>query len=168
MDLWSDAPFFASRKALLIGNYTWSKSKIEVGANDTTAVFGTVVQPASNFFRDGSQLTGQSEHLANIQLGLEDSANLSQQTLLISYASDRVTSRGAAGLPDILESPGVTIDFVARQGANLFGQDVEFKFEARNLLRRDYREFQEREGNKVYFNRYDSGVKFSFSVSTSF
>jgi outer membrane receptor protein involved in Fe transport len=168
MDLWSDAPFFASRRALLIGNYTWSQSKIEVGAGDTTNVFGTVTQPASNFFRDGTPLTGQSEHLANIQIGLEDSATLSQQTLLISYASDRVTSRGAAGLPDIYESPGVSLDFVARQGATLFGQDVEFKFEARNLLRRDYREFQEREGNKVYFNRYDSGVKLSFSVSTSF
>ena len=168
LDLWSDAEFFASRKAVLIGNYTWSKSKIKVGAGDTTNVFGTVTQPASNFFRDGTPLTGQSAHLVNLQLGLEDSATLSQQTLLVSYASDRVTSRGAAGLPDIYESPGVTIDFVARQGLQVFGRDLEFKFEARNLLRRDYREFQERDGNRVYFNRYDAGAKFSFSVSTSF
>ena len=168
MDLWSEAPLFASRKAVLIGNYTWSKSRIKVGAGDTTSVFGTAVQPAGNFFRDGSQLTGQSEHLVNIQLGLEDSESLSQQTLLIAYASDRVTSRGAAGLPDIYESPGVSLDFVARQGAKLFRQDVEFKFEARNLLRRDYREYQNRGGNTVYFNRYDVGTKLSFSVSTSF
>ncbi len=168
MDLWSESPFFASRRGVLIGNYTWSKSKIEVGANDTTAVFGTVVQPARNFFIDGAPLTGQSEHLANIQIGLEDSASLSQQTLLISYSSDRVTSRGAGGAPDVLESPGVSIDFVARQGANLFGQDVEFKFEARNLLGRDYREFQGSGSNIVYYNRYERGTKFSFSVSTSF
>ena len=168
MDRWFDMPAFASRRAVLIGNYTWSKSKITVGTGDTTNVFGTVTQPAGNFFVDGSALTGQSEHLANIQLGLEDSASLSQQTFLISYSSDRVTSRGAAGLPDILESPGLSVDFVARQGAQIFGQELEFKFEARNLLRRDYREFQQRGGNRAYFNRYDAGTKLSFSVSTSF
>jgi len=168
MDLCSDAKFFASRKAVLIGSYTWSKSKIKVGAGDTTNVFGTVTQLAKNFFIDGTPLTGQSEHLVNVQLGMEDSETLSQQTLLISYASDRVTSRGAAGLPDIYESPGVSVDFVARQGLQLFGQDLEFKFEARNLLRTKYKEFQERDGNQVFFNRHDLGSKFSFSVSTSF
>ena len=165
---WSQADFFASRKMVLIGNYTWSKSKIKVGAADTTSVFGTVIQPAKNFFIDGTPLTGQSEHLVNVQLGMEDSATLSQQTLLVSYASDRVTSRGAAGLPDIYESPGVSVDFVARQNWQLFGRDLEFKFEARNLLRTQYKEFQERDGNQVFFNRHDLGSKFSFSVSTSF
>jgi hypothetical protein len=131
-------------------------------------VFGTVTQPASNFFRDGAALTGQSEHLANIQIGLEDEESLSQQTLLISYASDRVTSRGAAGLPDIYESPGFSVDFVARQGFEFMGKEMEFKFEARNLLRRDYREFQERGPNRIYFNRYDQGVKLSASISASF
>lgn len=164
----SKATFFATRRAVVIGNYTWSKSSISVKAGDQTSVFGTAVQPASNFFQDGVPLAGQAKHLANLQLGLEDSASLSQQTLLINYSSDRVTSRGAAGLPDILESPGVTIDFVARQGVTLFGRDLELKFEARNLLQRDYREFQERAGNKVYFNRYDVGVKWSASFSTSF
>lgn len=168
MDVWSQADFFASRKMVLIGNYTWSKSKIKVGAADTTSVFGTVIQPAKNFFIDGTPLTGQSEHLVNVQLGMEDSETLSQQTLLISYASDRVTSRGAAGLPDIYESPGVSVDFVARQGWQLFGQDLEFKFEARNLLRTQYKEFQARDGNQVFFNRHDLGSKFSFSVSASF
>lgn len=160
--------FFATRSAILIGNYTWSKSKIRVAANDQTRVFGTVVQPASNFFTDGVALTGQAQHLANVQIGLEDSASLSQQTLLLAYSSDRVTSRGAAGLPDIFESPGVTVDFVARQGIRIFGRDLELKFEARNLLQRDYREFQQRGGNRVYFNRYDVGVKWGASVSTSF
>jgi outer membrane receptor protein involved in Fe transport len=168
MDAFSDAEFFANRRAVLIGNYTWSDSKIEIKAGDTAALFGSAIQAASNFFTDGAPLTGQSQHLANLQIGLEDSASLSQQTLLISYASDRVTGRGAGGLPDVIESPGVSVDFVARQGLEFFGQEVEFKFEARNLLRRDYRESQERGGNRVYFNRYDAGVKFSFSVSTSF
>lgn len=168
LDLVFDSPFFASRRAVLIGNYTWSESKIEVRPGDTTAVFGTVVQPASNFFVDGSPLTGQSDHLVNVQLGFEDRESLSQQTLLISYASDRAFSRGAAGLPDVVESPGINIDFVVRQGLTLFGQDLELKFEARNLLRTRYEEFQRRGANTVYFNRYDTGVKLSASVSASF
>ena len=164
----SDSDFLASRRLVLIGNYTWSKSELSVKDGDTTDVFGTVTQPASNFFRDGAPLTGQSEHLANLQIGLEDEDSLSQQTLLISYASDRVTSRGAAGLPDIYESPGVSVDFVARQGFQFLGKDMEFKFEARNLLRRDYREYQERGPNRIYFNRYDVGVKISASITASF
>jgi hypothetical protein len=88
--------FFASRRAVLIGNYTFAQSEIKVSAGDTTEVFGTVTQPASHFFVDGTALTGQSDHLVNLQIGLADTGRLSQQTLLLSYASDRVTSRGAA------------------------------------------------------------------------
>jgi len=168
MDLVFESSFFASRRGVLIGNYTWSDSKIEVGSGDTVSVFGTATQPASNFFVDGAPLTGQSNHLVNLQIGLEDRESLSQQTLLISYAADRAFSRGAAGLPDVIESPGVNVDFVVRQGVNWFGQDLELKFEARNLLETEYEEFQERDGNKVFFNRYDSGVKFSASISASF
>lgn len=164
----TESALFASRRLVLIGNYTWSKSEISVKDGDTTDVFGTVTQPASNFFRDGAPLTGQSEHLANLQIGLEDEDALSQQTLLVSYASDRVTSRGATGLPDIYESPGVSVDFVARQGFQFLGKGMEFKFEARNLLGREYSEYQERGPNRIYFNRYDRGVKFSASISASF
>ena len=164
----TERALFASRRLVLIGNYTWSKSEISVKDGDTTDVFGTVTQPASNFFRDGAPLTGQSEHLVNLQIGLEDEDALSQQTLLISYASDRVTSRGAAGLPDIYESPGISVDFVARQGFQFLGKGMEFKFEARNLLGREYSEYQERGPNRIYFNRYDRGVKLSASITASF
>jgi outer membrane receptor protein involved in Fe transport len=44
--------FFGSRRAVVIGNYTWTQSSIEVAAGDTTEVFGTTTQPASNFFTD--------------------------------------------------------------------------------------------------------------------
>jgi hypothetical protein len=168
LDTWSDSAFWASRRAVVIGNYTFTDSKIGVDPGDTVAVFGTTLQPASNFFRDGSQLTGQSDHLVNLQLGLEQTGNLSQQTILLSYASDRVTSRGAAGLPDIYESPGLRVDVVLRQGLTMFQQEVEAKFEARNLLGRSYKEFQERGGNVVYYNKYDVGTSFVASVTVNF
>jgi outer membrane receptor protein involved in Fe transport len=159
---------FETRRLVVIGNYTFTDSSIGVGPNDTVSVFGTTTQPAANFFRDGSQLTGQSDHLVNLQLGLEQTGALSQQTILLSYASDRVTSRGAAGLPDIYESPGLRLDVVLRQGLTFFQQDVEAKFEARNLLGKGYKEFQERGGNVVYYNQYDVGTSFVASISVNF
>jgi hypothetical protein len=104
----------------------------------------------------------------NLQLGLEQVGTLSQQTLLLSYASDRVTSRGAAGLPDIYEAPGLRVDVVLRQGLNLFQQEVEAKFEARNLFGKGYKEFQERDGNIVYYNKYDVGTSFVASLTVNF
>ena len=160
--------FFGSRRAVVIGNYTFTDSKITVGTEDTVAVHGTAIQPASNFFRDGSQLTGQSNHLVNLQLGLERTGTLSQQTILLSYASDRVTSRGAAGLPDIYESPGLRVDVVIRQGLTFFQQDIEAKLEARNLFGKGYEEFQERGGNIVYYNKYDIGTSFVASITLNF
>ncbi|MEP7312358.1 MAG: TonB-dependent receptor [Pseudomonadota bacterium] len=168
LDGLSGAAFFATRRAVLIGNYTFTNSRIKVGVNDTVDVFGTTKQPATNFFTDGTPLTGQSDHLVNLQLGMESAGRLSQQTILLSYASDRVTSRGPAGLPDIYESPGLKLDFVARQGLNIAGQDLELKLEARNILGRDYKEFQERGGNVVYYNRYGVGTSYSVSISASF
>jgi TonB-dependent receptor len=160
--------FLASRQAVVVGNYTYTSSDIKVGAGDTVQVFATTTQPATNFFRDGSQLTGQSDHLINLQFGLEGGDRMSQQTILLAYASDRVTSRGAAGLPDIYESPGLRVDFVAREGFDLYNQDLEVKLEVRNIFGRDYREFQELGGNTVYYNRYDIGTTFSVSVSANF
>jgi outer membrane receptor protein involved in Fe transport len=168
LDAAGDGGFLASRRAVTIANYTYTSSDIKVGANDTVSVFGTATQPASNFFTDGSRLTGQSDHLVNLQLGLENTGRLSQQTILLSYASDRVTSRGPSGLPDIFELPGLRVDLVAREGFSLFSHDLETKLEVRNLFGRGYREFQERGGNTVYYNRYDVGTTFSASVTVNF
>jgi outer membrane receptor protein involved in Fe transport len=151
---------FGSRRGVLIGNYTYTSSKLQVGEGDETILNGTVL-PASQFFMDGSPLTGQSDHLANVQLGLEDGSRLSQQTLLLGFASKRVTQRGPSGQPDVYEYPGVQLDFVAREGLKIRGREVELKFEARNLLDTGYREFQEAGDNRIYFNRYRVGRTFS-------
>ncbi len=167
LDTLSDSPFWASRRLVLIGNYTFTKSKIKVGADDTTIINGVTLN-ASDFFFDGSPMTGQSDHLVNVQIGLEDQDNLSQQTLLLTYASPRVTSRGPSGQPDIREKPGISLDFVARQGINLLNKEIELKFEARNLTGRNYQEVQENGDNRVFLNRYKLGRTFSLSASLKF
>jgi hypothetical protein len=161
-----------ARRLVTILNYTWTNSEIKVRPGDTVTFYTPAQQTwdANLFFRDGSRLTGQSDHLVNLQIGMEHPNRLSQQTLLLSYASERITSRGPVGssFPDIQESPGVRLDFVVRQGFSLFGQDADAKFEARNLLGRGYREFQKSGDNVVYFNKYDIGRSFSLSLTLNF
>jgi TonB-dependent receptor len=173
---------FASRRAVLIANYTYTKSSITADdgcvpnvLNQTLGGCPTGFGPAGLQFRDGAPLTGQSDHLVNLQLGIEDTESLSQATLLFTYASDRVTNRGPSNLsgvgfqPDIVERPGIRLDLVVRQGFELVGGKFEIKAEARNLTRTRYRESQTFEsGNEVFINRYDLGRVFSLGVSATF
>jgi hypothetical protein len=164
--------FLAARRLVAIANYTYTSSELKVRPDDKTSYYTPAKQEwdASQFFRDGSKLTGQSDHLLNLQFGMEREGRLSQQTILLAYASDRVTSRGPVGsdFPDIKESPGLRVDVVAREGFTLLGQDLELKGEVRNLLGRGYREFQQRGDNFVYFNKYDIGTSYSVSISLNF
>lgn len=166
---------FATKRAVLIANYTYTKSELDAG---TQGVVNPVnvnapLVPANQLFRDGASLVGQSDHLVNAQLGLEDTEMLSQVTLLVNYASERVTSRGAivdgGRLPDIREKPGWRFDVVWRQGIPLGSDDdkqVELKFEARNLTKTRYQEFQIFDGGiRREINTYDLGRIFSFGVS---
>jgi hypothetical protein len=159
--------FFAQRRLVVIGNYTYTTSKILVGEGDTTDIPGAADTPASFLFQDGAKLTGQSDHLVNLQLGLEHPSRLSQVTLLLSYAADRVTSRVVQWF-DIKEAPGFKADVVARQGFMFGERQLEVKLEARNIFVRGYSEFQRNGGHTVYYNKYDVGTSFGLSVSMNF
>lgn len=171
LETWFDTPFFASRRLALIGNYTYSNSKIKAGDQQIIDPSGTPIA-ANLVFRDGAPLTGQSDHIVNLQMGFEDTDRLSQQTLLVSYASDRVTNRGPIqGLdrqPDFIERPGLRLDFVARQGIEVAGREIELKFEARNLTGRKYEEVQKSGDNRIDVNMYDLGQSFSLGATVKF
>ena len=170
-DIGGDNSFFADRRAVLIGNYTYTNSRIKVGPGDTTRVFGAASTRASDFFQDGSPLTGQSDHLANIQFGLENTERLSQQTILLSYASKRAVSRGLNGnppQPDVIEKPGFRIDFVAREAIPVMGREIELKFEARNITGQKHEEFQQSGANRVDINTYDVGTTLALSAAINF
>ena len=162
------APNLAERRIVLTANYTYTKSKIKVAAGDNTTVFGAASTIASDYFRNGSPLTGQSNHIANLQIGLEHPDRLSQQTILLSYSSDRVISRGLNGStpqPDVIERPGFRLDFVAREGVTLFGKEVEFKFEARNITGQRHEEFQQSGKNRIDINTYAVGTTLALSAT---
>jgi len=183
-----DSDFFTTRRLLAIVNYTYTKSQITAdgscaplanGSSDSApgcqTVGGVGFAPANQQFQDGAPLTGQSDHLVNLQLGIEDTDSLSALTVLFNYASKRVTNRGPfiGGIrqPDIFELPGIRLDVVARQGIKLpfGGQQVDLKFEARNLTRTRFQEYQTfGEDRRVYANRYIQGRTFSLGASLTF
>jgi outer membrane receptor protein involved in Fe transport len=167
-ELYDLGGFFESKELLFFANYTYTQSDISVQEGDVTQLFPGGATPASNLFVDGRPLTGQSDHLANVQISLEDIDRLQQFTVLFNYASKRVTSRGTAGLPDIVENPGLTLDLVYRQGLNLLGSEAELSLEARNILGRDNQEYQTNGTDRVEINSYDVGTEFSISLSMTF
>ena len=166
----TDADWLASRRLVVIANYTYSHSALKVGPNDPTQVFQQVASKASDLFKDGAPLTGQSDHLVNFQVGLEDKDSLSQQTLLFTYASKRVTRRGGSSQePDLYEKPGIQLDLVIRQGVDLTDKiNGEMKLEVRNITGTKYQELQENGANKVFYNLYNVGTVASLGFSINF
>ena len=162
---------FSARKLVVSANYTYSKSKIQVGAAETIilpfGVNGEVAQ-ATAYFRNGARMTGQSDHLVNLQLGVESSDKLSQQTLMLTYASDRVTNRGPLGQVDIMERPGVKLDFVAREEVRIARLPVKLKFEARNILGTAHQEYQNDGSKRIDINTYKLGTSFSLGANIAF
>ncbi|MFK3888535.1 TonB-dependent receptor domain-containing protein [Sphingomonas sp. NPDC079357] len=173
----------AGKRAVVIANYTWTHSALTAdrtcvpGVLEGTTLGGcpTNFAPAASLFRNGAPLTGQSDHLVNLQLGFEDKDNGTQATLLFNYASERVTNRGPALLggagfqPDIIEKPGIRLDFVARQTVDFLSKKVEIKAEMRNLTGTRYQEFQTfAGGNRVDINQYRLGRLFTLGASVTF
>jgi outer membrane receptor protein involved in Fe transport len=167
-DLYDLGGFFQERQFFAIANYTYTHSELKVTDSDVVYRYGRAPTAASNVFMDGAPLTGQSDHLVNFQVGLEHGDRLSQQTFLVRYASERVVGRGDGQFPDIVERPGIQVDFVWREAIDLFGLPTEWKFQVRNIFGENNEEFQATDTNRAEINTYDKGTEFSLSVSADF
>lgn len=166
-----DAGAFLANKDLLVqANYTYSDSQLRVSDGDVVfpGQAGGQPRPASNFVTDGEQLQGQSQHLANLQLGWQDEAASSQGTLLITYASERTTARAPGLQPDYVQEPGTMVDFVYKKGLNVVGRELGLDFKIQNILGTDFNEFQSGNGGFVQVNQYDLGTTISLGLSADF
>ncbi len=178
-----DAPFawLGDNRLFLAANYTWSDSEVQVDEDDVTFTLGGGgrPQPAAELIPDGSQLQGQSDHLANLQLGIENPNTGSQATLLVGYASERINARGINAFdpatggtrvvqPDYVQAPTTMVDLVIKKVLKFWDTDVTLGFEARNLLNEEYSEYQELGGGRADALRYDLGTSYNFEVSVTF
>ena len=141
-----------------------------MGAGDTVLTQSGLGVPedARFYVVDGSRLQGQSEHVANLQLGWEDDVARSQATFIVNYVSERTSARNIAGNPDLIQEPGAFLDFVYRKSFDVMGRELGFGLELRNLLGTDYQEYSERGGTKINVNSYDLGQSASISLSARF
>ncbi|MEM6907943.1 MAG: TonB-dependent receptor [Pseudomonadota bacterium] len=169
IDLFSlGGSFFETKQLLIIANYTYTQSSLSVGPDDISPERVNLNRPSSSVFDDGASLIGQSDHIANLSIGIEDTEKTQQATVLFNYASERPTLRGLGDQPDAVEDPGLTVDFVARTEVNVLGPPLELSFEVRNIFGRDNFEFQEFNGNRIELNTFDVGTSFSLGLSVEF
>ncbi|MBX3476249.1 MAG: TonB-dependent receptor [Brevundimonas sp.] len=161
--------FVGGKRWLVQANYTYADSQVNVGAGDTVVTQNSlgVAQPASYYVVDGSRLQGQSEHVANLQFGWEDEAAQSQATLIANYVSERITARGRPGEPDLVQEPGVSLDFVYRKTIDVADRQLGLAIEMRNLLGEEFLEYQER-GQRIIVNGYELGRSVSVSLTARF
>ena len=159
--------FWETKQLLIQANYTYTQSELKVNDTDVAPIIGAPEQLASLLFDDGAPLVGQSDHIANFSIGIEDTEKTQQASILVNYATERVTLRGGP-LPDVVEDPGLTVDFVARTELGLLGQDLELSFQVRNIFSRDNFEFQESDTGRIEINTFDVGTSFSMGLKAEF
>ena len=114
-----------------------------------------------------TRLQGQSEEIANLQLGWDDLQNGTQGTLIVNYVSDRVRARGIDVLPDIYEEPPLLVDFVYSKTISYMGSDSDLKIslELRNILDEEYYAAM---ADTVIYDQYNLGTSVSLGFKLSF
>ncbi|MGB6230403.1 MAG: TonB-dependent receptor [Litorimonas sp.] len=158
-------------------NYTFVDSS--VSAEGTVNIFQPVVNfdqgfdplvvNAAGLYTDGRRLQGQSDHLVNVQLGVEADAGW-DAFLLLNYSSDRIRAVESLSdrAPAVIEQLPVSLDLVVNVPFDLRGGDYELGFKVANILDDDYEATQEAGGNEVVIDGYDIGTTFSMSLKRSF
>ena len=161
--------WLGDNRLYLASNYTFTQSEVQVDSGDTVWPYGfPSPQPAELFVEDGSQLQGQSEHIGNLQFGIESADESLQATLIANYVSERISARAEFGQPNYIEDPGTTLDFVLRKSLKLGGQTAKLSFAARNLLETEHSEFQQAGGQRIDVYTYQPGISYDLSLSVEF
>jgi len=102
------------------GNYTWSKSRIELKPEN-------LVAQTTNF----RPLQGHSPYIINFQIGYDNPDKGIMATLLYNTFGKRIAEVGSLGAPDKYDQPVHRIDMVYR---HQLMNNLAFTFNARNLL----------------------------------
>lgn len=168
-DFWSDAEVFVK------ANYTYTQSEMTAGANDTVIVANpqagqpvASVEAANGYILDGQTLQGQSEHLANLQLGFEK--DTSRTAILFNYTGERTRALAnvARGLPEVVEQPPFLIDLVHSRSFEMDNGYLDVRFAVRNLAGEGYEATQSSGSTSLVVDSYDLGRTFSISLTRSF
>lgn len=172
--------FFQNHELFVGANYTYSQSEVGTDGDIVTAQVTAIditprVRPAEGAITDGRALQGQSDHLVNFQLGLENVNNGARATLLFNWADDRIlfaeepTSAGGVVNPAVIEEPPISFDLVMSKPFEVRGGEYTFGLKVNNILADEFRAYRE-DGNGVElpFLEYDRGRVISASLKREF
>ena len=147
-DSWRSAEFYVKANAAFID------SEITIDQDATQAQQTDTVR----------RLQGQSDVLANFQIGFDDFETGEKANLLLNFTGDRIDDVGLFGVPNVVEKPPILLDFNYSRRLEVFSGDFEVSFKAQNILNDD---FLLTVGDEV-FEQYEIGRSFSLGVKTFF
>ena len=168
-----DQTWFNQRDWLFSFNYTYTSTEISAGEDDLVAgPFSPVPVPGNLFGLDGAQLQGTPENILNLQFGWDN--DIEQATLLLNWVDERILQRGrpdgTSQIADVLQDPGIQLDFVYRRDLTFGDRDFTLGLSARNILGEKNEEYQLNGGElgRTEFNTYERGTSLSASVTAKF
>lgn len=160
---------------VFITNYTWTQSDV-TGQPFPIAQFlgnGTLSTPIEFSTPSGRSLEGQSDHIANVQVGYQNLDAGSRMTLLVNYASERIQLLGNESPANtVIERPPVTLDWVYSRDLEIAGGEYTLNARIGNILGDDYDAFQitdfTDERGEITYDRYDIGRTISVGLTRRF
>lgn len=167
-----EGTWWQDRDWIFSTNYTFTSAELVVG--DADMIFSGSenrnILASDLGLTDGDKLQGTPENIFNLQFGWE--SDVEQATLLLGWVDERILQRGDArlGLEDVIEDPGIQLDFVYRRDITFGGKDLTLGLSARNILDEAHEEFVNTatDVGRIEFNTYDRGTSLSASLSAKF
>ena len=177
-DIGLKSDFWGGKDFVLRSNYTYTDSSVSAigdvsitppSVNPAQGVTPLVLS-ASGLYSDGRALQGQSDHLANLQLGIDDYENGWEATLLLNYTSERIRAVEdlSNGLPSILEQLPLSLDFVYNHDLDIGGGDYTFGFKVQNILGDGYEASQTLGNSTIIVDDFEIGTTFAASLKRRF
>lgn len=170
--------WLAGKDFVLRSNYTYTDSSVSADGNvsitppsvNPAQGVTPLVLSAAGLYSDGRPLQGQSDHLANLQIGIDDYENGWEATLLLNYSSERIRAVEdlSNGLPSIMEQLPLSLDFVYNHDLTIRGGEYSFGFKVQNILGEGYEATQSLNGSSVVVDNYDKGTTFAASLKRRF
>lgn len=147
-----------------IGNYFNKDFFVKANAS----IIDSEVIRDPTIFRDlttlKGPLQGQSEYIANLQVGYSDEEINENFNIIFSYFDERIFRLGVGGIPDLIETPPVELGFVYSRDIQMYKDNpINLSFKIKNLLD----EKPERSYGSFINETYDTGLSLSLGLKYS-
>lgn len=120
---WFDWQFLGTREVFMKANASYIDGETITAPEN----LGIVTNAVRSF-------QGQSEYLANFQLGWRDYDRGENLAFVLNYTGRRLSLLGVFGAPDEFESPPILLNFAYSKEFEVGGRPMTVSFEAENLL----------------------------------